>query len=470
MARTAREGVGEKKEARRKKKKRKKKTPERPFFLFFLFLSSFLSERCSQPSSLTFHRSLFPPTPFLSLLSPSPRSTTFSKTTIMFIPIAEGMRGRDINEILMHLAALSSASQCAAGQSSAKSSACSMPEQQQRCAQASPPLSSAAATAAAAPKFARETKSAPSHAPGTPPRAPKATTTTTTQSVSLSKKDNDDAVGGVDSGRLQSYHRVSPSSGTHFFSLDLPGRSLSSFDISVEERDGGGCAPRLYIHASAIQPDRGDGEEENERMFFAPRRALGISLDLPADADLARVSADYDAGVLSVRVPVAQKKAPRRFRVKVGGGGGGGAKSVAHEEAKKKKVEEEEEENEAKDSVANDDDDDDTNNNINVVFVPNSARSSSASPLEAVAAALARASLKNNGKKNEAEDDEEEEDGSWKEVSSEDEDDKDEDEEERATRVRKNSSTSSSSAAARRRSVKKEQPSGNAVLEAIEDP
>ena len=80
----------------------------------------------------------------------------------------------------------------------------------------------------------------------------------------------------------------------------------------MEEREGAG---RLCIDAAAIRSIRDD---ETEKGPMTARNALALSLDLPRDADLSRVSADYEAGVLLIKVPMVQKEeAPKRFKVVV---------------------------------------------------------------------------------------------------------------------------------------------------------
>jgi len=223
------------------------------------------------------------------------------------------------------------------------------------------------------------------------------------------------------------HHRPpSAPSGAHLFSVDLPGRSLSSFDIDVEERDGTG---RLFIDAAAVER----GGDSRNLSSFVPRKALHLSLDLPRDADLSRVSADYDAGVLLLRVPLVTKEETRRFKIVIGGGGGVG-------KGGKRKVDKGEEKEVVKEEVE--------------AASPSSPSSPSPPPpasLGAVAAAdLSRASL---GEKNGDDD----EDGSWKAVSSDNDDDD-------FDKNQKNSSTPSTE-----RSNNRKAPSGGAVLEAIDD-
>lgn len=222
----------------------------------------------------------------------------------------------------------------------------------------------------------------------------------------------------------------------HIFSIDLPGRSLSSFDISVEEREGAG---RLCIDAAAIRSIRDD---ETEKGPMTARNGLALSLDLPRDADLSRVSADYEAGVLLIKVPVVQKEeAPKRFKVVVGGGAGGEGKEEKEKEEEKK--------------------------------VEKSSPAPPSPPPSASLGAVAAADLSGvsvTEKKDESDDDDE--DGSWKAVSSDDEEEEEEEgeveDEEEGTKVSRPSSPSSSKKN-KNNNKNKKAPSGGAVLEAIED-
>ena len=350
---------------------------------------------------------------------------------------AEPYRGHcDLELLVPYLAAMTS---------SAKSGSIG-----QRCSSAA--AASAPAAAAAAPACFRpapvkqqatkehqrknpfEGEAPPSPPPAAPARPPKETEKIKKNAPEASSPSSAPSPSPSSSPSLGLHHFRCPSSGAHVFSLDLPGRSLSSFEISVEEREGTG---RLFIDAAAI-----DGVTEKQSglpsSFVVPRRALALSLDLPRDADLSKVSADYEAGVLLITVPLMEKEVPRRFKVMVGGGGGGKAKK-----------EEEKMDNEEEDKASP---------------PPPSSPSSS---LGAVAAAdLARASLA--AKNDDANDEDEEEDGSWKAVSDDEEEGEgEEEEEEEEDGVSRPSSSSATSKKNKNKS--KKLPSGGAVLEAIED-
>ena len=89
--------------------------------------------------------------------------------------------------------------------------------------------------------------------------------------------------------------------------FDLPGVSKDSIDIDVE---------RNVLTIKAERPaGNGDWEmlaSERPRGLFSRQLVLGDNLDLQ------QIEANYDAGVLSLRVPVAEKAKPRKVEIKSG--------------------------------------------------------------------------------------------------------------------------------------------------------
>jgi len=92
--------------------------------------------------------------------------------------------------------------------------------------------------------------------------------------------------------------------------LDLPGVDPDAIDLTVE-RD------TLTITASR-QWDRKEDDEvlagERPHGTFTRRILLGESLDT------SRLDANYDRGVLTITLPVAEQAQPRRVPVSLGGG------------------------------------------------------------------------------------------------------------------------------------------------------
>lgn len=86
--------------------------------------------------------------------------------------------------------------------------------------------------------------------------------------------------------------------------FDLPGVSRESIDLDVERNV-------LTIRAERV-PRNGDWEmlaAERVRGAFSRQLVLGDNLDLD------RIEATYDAGVLRLVVPVAEKAKPRKIEI-----------------------------------------------------------------------------------------------------------------------------------------------------------
>ena len=93
--------------------------------------------------------------------------------------------------------------------------------------------------------------------------------------------------------------------GEHFVvEFDLPGVSADSIDLDVE---------RNVLTVRAERPGRENSEEmlaaERPRGVFSRQLFLGDTLDTEA------IEASYDAGVLSLRIPVAEKAKPRKITI-----------------------------------------------------------------------------------------------------------------------------------------------------------
>ena len=91
---------------------------------------------------------------------------------------------------------------------------------------------------------------------------------------------------------------------TFIIEFDLPGVRPETLDIDVERNV-------LTVHAE--RPPRGGDVE-----MLASERPTGLfsrQLVLGDNLDLTRIEADYDAGVLRLRVPVAERAKPRKIQV-----------------------------------------------------------------------------------------------------------------------------------------------------------
>jgi HSP20 family protein len=92
---------------------------------------------------------------------------------------------------------------------------------------------------------------------------------------------------------------------------DLPGLGESDLGIEVEN------------NVLTISGERKAEHEEQHEGYYRLERATGAfsrSLSLPEGIDAAAVTATFEHGVLTVRVPKPVKAQPQRVRIEVGGG------------------------------------------------------------------------------------------------------------------------------------------------------
>lgn len=93
----------------------------------------------------------------------------------------------------------------------------------------------------------------------------------------------------------------------HFvLKADLPG--LSEDDVSIEIQDG----------TLTLSGERKAEHEEHEKGWHRVERSHGSfsrSLSLPQGVDADAVTADFDKGVLSVRIPKPAERKPRRVQI-----------------------------------------------------------------------------------------------------------------------------------------------------------
>lgn len=95
--------------------------------------------------------------------------------------------------------------------------------------------------------------------------------------------------------------------GSFVVHLDLPGASADSIDLTVEQNV-------LTVHAER-KPPAGDAERVvDERSYGVFSRQLFLGETLDAD----QLTANYDAGVLTLRIPVAEKAKPRKVEISAG--------------------------------------------------------------------------------------------------------------------------------------------------------
>jgi HSP20 family protein len=92
--------------------------------------------------------------------------------------------------------------------------------------------------------------------------------------------------------------------------LDLPGVDVGSIDLTVEQNV-------LTVHAER-KPPVGDAAERvvAERTYGVFNRQLFLGETLDTD----NLSANYDAGVLTITIPIAEQAKPRKVEITGGAG------------------------------------------------------------------------------------------------------------------------------------------------------
>lgn len=120
--------------------------------------------------------------------------------------------------------------------------------------------------------------------------------------------------------------------------VELPGVDPASIDVDVEERT---LTVRAERKESPAGEDRRWLTRERSAGTFARQLTLGEGLALD------RIEADYEDGVLTLTIPVAEQAKPRKISVKHSGAGAGAGQTVPGETAETGEVEERSAEQEA---------------------------------------------------------------------------------------------------------------------------
>ena len=91
--------------------------------------------------------------------------------------------------------------------------------------------------------------------------------------------------------------------------LDLPGMAADSLDISVER------------NVLTVTGERSWERQEGYRVYINERRqgAFRRQVTLGAGLDADGIEADYTDGVLTLRIPVAEKAQPRKIQITASG-------------------------------------------------------------------------------------------------------------------------------------------------------
>lgn len=99
--------------------------------------------------------------------------------------------------------------------------------------------------------------------------------------------------------------------------FDLPGIDPETIDLDVER------------HVLNVRAERRNPAPEGAEMIVAerPTGTFTRQLFLGDTLDTERIDASYEAGVLTLRIPVAEQAKPRRIQIS---GSGGGRKEIGH--------------------------------------------------------------------------------------------------------------------------------------------
>jgi HSP20 family protein len=94
---------------------------------------------------------------------------------------------------------------------------------------------------------------------------------------------------------------------TFLVQFDLPGVRVESIDLTVEKNV-------LTVHAERTRP----ADSDNIEMIAAerPQGSSSRQLFLGDTLDPDRIEAEYVAGVLTLKIPIAERAKPRRVEVK----------------------------------------------------------------------------------------------------------------------------------------------------------
>jgi len=97
---------------------------------------------------------------------------------------------------------------------------------------------------------------------------------------------------------------------TFVVEFDLPGVDPDSIDLTVEQ------------NVLTVRAERNAEQDEGHEMIAAerPRGTFTRQLFLGDTLDTERLEAGYDAGVLSLHIPIAERAKPRRVSVTSSGG------------------------------------------------------------------------------------------------------------------------------------------------------
>ncbi|OEJ35090.1 Hsp20/alpha crystallin family protein [Streptomyces subrutilus] len=102
----------------------------------------------------------------------------------------------------------------------------------------------------------------------------------------------------------------------YVIAFDLPGVSAEAIEIDVERN-------MLTVKAERRPTDKTDGVQME--LCERPLGVFSRQLMLADTLDTEHIEADYDAGVLTLRIPIAERAKPRKIAI----GGGSGRKQIS---------------------------------------------------------------------------------------------------------------------------------------------
>ncbi|MFE9633365.1 Hsp20/alpha crystallin family protein [Streptomyces sp. NPDC006463] len=96
----------------------------------------------------------------------------------------------------------------------------------------------------------------------------------------------------------------------YVIAFDLPGVSSDAIDIDVER------------NMLTVKAERRPSPREGDVQMELSERPLGVfsrQIVLADTLDTENIAADYDAGVLTLRIPISERAKPRKISIKAGG-------------------------------------------------------------------------------------------------------------------------------------------------------
>ncbi|MGW7097834.1 Hsp20/alpha crystallin family protein [Streptomyces sp. NPDC054838] len=98
----------------------------------------------------------------------------------------------------------------------------------------------------------------------------------------------------------------------YVIAFDLPGVSADAIDIDVE---------RNMLTVRAERRPTAKGDEVQMELSERPLGVFSRQVMLADTLDTENINADYDAGVLTLRIPIAERAKPRKITISATGGG-----------------------------------------------------------------------------------------------------------------------------------------------------